>query len=166
MTDSHILDTAISCVSHVASRGSHQGSSRERDLAILAISAGQAIAPPEMGWPYTLDYLVDLASTAASWAWDVGRYAGVEEVWDAVRAEYDRADDLRYGMTPLNPAIGEQDRAAILLEEIGEVARVLVPDARTATGRAGNLCDELLRVAAMALAWLTHVLRNLQEGVW
>ena len=80
-----------------------------------------------------------------------------------VHAEYDRADRKHDGNTPYNPSMSDDDRAAILGEEVGEVARALTPDAHTAVGHAGNLVDELVQTATMAAAWLARILDD-KEG--
>jgi len=74
-----------------------------------------------------------------------------------VVAEYQRAYDKHHGRTPFNPEVTEQMKFVILAEEVGEVARALTPDADTPVGHAGNLRDELIQVAAMALAWCARI---------
>jgi len=75
-----------------------------------------------------------------------------------VVAEYQRAYDKHHGLTPFNPEVTEQMKFVILAEEVGEVARALTPDADTPVGHAGNLRDELIQVAAMALAWCARII--------
>nr|WP_300338788.1 hypothetical protein [Actinomyces sp.] len=75
---------------------------------------------------------------------------------DAVRREYDRARTKHHGNTPLSHTMSDRDRSVILLEEVGEVARALTPDAHEPTGHAGDLTDELIQVATVAAAWLQH----------
>lgn len=79
-----------------------------------------------------------------------------------VRAEYDRAHAKHQGMTPYNPSMSDDDRAAILGEEVGEVARALTPDADTAVGHGGELAEELVQTATMAAAWLARILDDTQ----
>lgn len=81
-----------------------------------------------------------------------------------VRAEYDRADTKHQGMTPHNPGMSDDDRAAILGEEVGEVARALTPDADTAVGHGGELAEELVQTATMAAAWLARILEDREEA--
>lgn len=75
-----------------------------------------------------------------------------------VVAEYQRAYDKHHGLTPFNPEVAEQAKFVILAEEVGEVARALTPDADTPVGHAGDLRDELIQVAAMALAWCARII--------
>ena len=78
-------------------------------------------------------------------------------------AEYDRAAAKRHGITPYHPAMSDTHRAAILIEEVGEVARALTPDATAPTGHAGDLRAELVRAATMALAWAARLLADADE---
>lgn len=75
-----------------------------------------------------------------------------------VVAEYERARVKHNGRTPFNPEVSEQMKFVILSEEIGEVARALTPDADTPVGHAALLRDELVQVAAMALAWCARII--------
>ena len=59
--------------------------------------------------------------------------------------------------------MSDTHRAAILIEEVGEVARALTPDATTPTGHAGDLRAELVQVATMALAWAARILADTEE---
>ena len=107
----------------------------------------------------TCGYLAITARIAMRWA-DALATDGesIESAADAVRREYDRAHAKHAGLTPNNPAMSNDDRAAILIEEVGEVARALTPDANTEVGHAGNLREELIQTATMALAWLARLL--------
>lgn len=69
-----------------------------------------------------------------------------------VITEYQRAYDKHHGRTPFNPEVTEQMKFVILAEEVGEVARALTP-----VGHANPLRDELIQVAAMALAWCARI---------
>lgn len=82
---------------------------------------------------------------------------------NAIRSEYDRAHTKHHGNTPLNHTMSDRDRSVILLEEVGEVARALTPDAHTPTGHAGDLADELIQVATMAAAWLQHEIHEISK---
>lgn len=75
-----------------------------------------------------------------------------------VVAEYERAHAKHSGRTPFNSEVAEQMRFVILAEEVGEVARVLTPDADTPVGHAAPLRDELIQVAAMALSWCARII--------
>lgn len=109
----------------------------------------------------TLHRLAYVAYQAACWAAETGgQQPGGPTVWDQIRAEYDRAHHKHNGLTPLSPALSDTFKAAILLEEVGEVARACTPDAHTDTGHAGNLTDELVQVATMACAWAQCILNK------
>lgn len=101
--------------------------------------------------------LADVAGLAASWARQPLE-CDLTHIWEAIRKEYDRAHTKHDGNTPANPNMSDMHRAAILLEEVGEVARALTPDAKTPVGHAGNLADELIQTATMAAAWLQHLI--------
>lgn len=109
----------------------------------------------------TRSCLAKTAAVAIAWTTDVTG-TDLDDVTDRVRDEYDIAYLKHAGNTPLNPAMPDMHRAAILLEEVGEVARALTPDAHTPVGHAGNLADELIQTATMAAAWLQHEI-NKQE---
>lgn len=126
---------------------------RER-LAELYTGAGIAATHPTV-----LD-LVILAVRAATWSSTIG----VTDPWDAVRDEFDRAHAKHQGITPLHPSMSDDDRAAILMEEVGEVARACTPDARTEVGHAGELAAELIQVATMALTWTQAIINTQPAG--
>lgn len=116
------------------------------------------------------------ATVAAAWAADLdlaGRrptvidadYTGRREeilIFDCA-AEYDRAAAKHHGITPYHQGMSDTHRAAILIEEVGEVARALTPDAAAPTGHAGDLRAELVQVATMALAWTARILADADE---
>lgn len=77
-----------------------------------------------------------------------------------VVAEYERARVKHHDRTPFNPEVSEPTKFVILSEEIGEVARALTPDADTPVGHAAPLRDELVQVAAMALAWCARIIAD------
>lgn len=54
-----------------------------------------------------------------------------------------------FDQTPLNPNMNPMEKAVILFEEVGEVARATTYDGVNQD----NLKDELIQVATMALAW-------------
>jgi NTP pyrophosphatase (non-canonical NTP hydrolase) len=56
-------------------------------------------------------------------------------------------DKRRIPFTCDNASIAPEKKLAVLVEEVGEVASALQPDG-------GNLREELVQVAAVALAWL------------
>lgn len=135
------------------------------ELAAIAGESAAAIASDSDDWDdRDLLNLACTANRAMRWAEelteidpDAGR-AGM--VASAVRDEYDRANAKHNGNTPLNPDMSDDDRAAILLEEVGEVARSLTPDSDTPVGHGGDLREELIQTATMALAWLARLLDN------
>lgn len=136
-------------------------------IGTLYKSAGFAVVAAHNGATHaTGTYLADAADIAMEWVADViaadwavsGTHPSLDNIADLIRAEYDRAHTKHDGNTPANPAMSDHDRAAILLEEVGEVARALTPDAHTETGHAGNLADELIQTATMAAAWLQHLI--------
>lgn len=86
-----------------------------------------------------------------------------KEIAADIRSEYDRANTEHNGNTPLNPAMSDEQRAAILMEELGEVARCLTPDAHTETGHAGDLYTELIQAATMAAAWSQHITNTFKK---
>lgn len=76
--------------------------------------------------------------------------------------EYVRADSEHNGNTPYNPQMSDEHRLAILMEEVGEVARCLTPDANTGIGHAGDLEEELIQTAAMAFAWAMRIVDDME----
>ncbi len=76
--------------------------------------------------------------------------------------EYVRADRKHNGNTPYNPQMSDEHRLAILMEEVGEVARCLTPDANTGIGHAGDLEEELIQTAAMAFAWAMRIVDDME----
>ena len=74
----------------------------------------------------------------------------------AIEAEYRRAYAKRQGLTPYSPRLTDDMREAILLEEVGEVARAFTPDAHTSTGHGVLLVEELIQVMTMAAAWAAY----------
>lgn len=78
----------------------------------------------------------------------------------AVSAERDRQDRLkaagRFTHTCADP-MSNADRLIVLIEEVGEVARAIMPDEdRPATWRR-DLRAELVQVAAVAVAWVEGI---------
>mgnify|MGYP000893714043 CR=1 FL=1 len=127
-----------------------QGGARAEDMAMAATLAA--------AWAALLDTAGRPATTEADLL--VRR----EEIliYDCA-AEYDRAAAKHHGITPYHPAMSDTHRAAILVEEVGEVARALTPDATAPTGHAGDLRAELVQVATMALAWAARLLADADE---
>lgn len=141
-------------------RTSHPDIPEIRRLGSLAYNAGDAIDATSYGARSVVRHsLIQVALGAARWYQDITG-ASMRCVLDAVRAEYDRAHTKHDGNTPANPNMSDMHRAAILLEEVGEVARALTPDAKTPVGHAGNLADELIQTATMAAAWLQHLINQ------
>lgn len=75
---------------------------------------------------------------------------------NAVNAEYTRAHLKHKGWTPANDRMSDGERLAILVEEVGEVARAVTYD----NGNAENLVAELIQVSAMAAAWAEYAMRE------
>ena len=127
------------------------GGVRGADLAMAAAVAAEWVA------------LLDTAGRPATTEAD--QLVRREEIliYDCA-AEYDRAAAKHNGFTPYHPAMSDTHRAAILIEEVGEVARALTPDATTPTGHAGDLRAELVQVATMALAWTARRLADADEA--
>lgn len=158
----HPLDATII---DVENKGKHRHctvnlpeTSRER-LGTLFARAGYAAVRQDPDG--TRHDLLVVAHLAMRWALDVDDHMEtIEDVHDAVRAEYDRAHHKHNGLTPLSPALSDTFKAAILLEEVGEVARACTPDAHTDVGHAGDLTDELVQVATMACAWAQCILNK------
>lgn len=67
-----------------------------------------------------------------------------------VVAEIQRAHDKHGPESMASPRLQQGTRLAILVEEVGEVARAMTYD----EGDEANLREELVQVAAMALSWL------------
>ena len=78
----------------------------------------------------------------------------------AIQAEATRAH-LKHGEhSMLGPRYSSGDRLAILVEEVGEVARELTYDhggAGSGDGRRDELVKELIQVAAMAASWVEYL---------
>lgn len=68
---------------------------------------------------------------------------------DAIESEYVRAHIKHSGHTPKSERMSDGERLAILVEEVGEVARAVTYD----NGNIDNLIAELIQVAAMSAAW-------------
>lgn len=154
MTTHHTLDHAIEASRNIPGTFTLLEGKADR-LGLLAALAGDAVSLACTDPTPCAHDLAFTAKVAMSWA---DTLADGEPTADAVRHEYSRAHAKHHGHTPYNPAMSDDDRAAILIEEVGEVARALTPDAHTAVGHAGNLRDELIQTATMALAWLARVL--------
>jgi NTP pyrophosphatase (non-canonical NTP hydrolase) len=71
---------------------------------------------------------------------------------DAIDAEFIRAHVKHNGRTPRSPDMTDGERLAILVEEIGEVARAMTYD----NADPNNLVKELIQVAAMSAAWVEY----------
>lgn len=119
-----------------------------RSLALMAAWAGAAgIRFSREG---RISALYEFARVAIGWVKTLTN----EDVKTLAAAEYARAHDKHAGRTPYNAeATTHDDCAAILIEEVGEVARAITPDADTPTGHGGNLVEELIQTITMALAW-------------
>lgn len=132
-----------------------RGRCRPMDMAMAATLAAE--------WVATLDTAGDPAATED----DILVRREEILIYDCA-AEYDRAAATHYGsipydLTPYHPDLTDTQRAAILIEAVGEVARAMIPDAALPTGYAGDLRAELVRVATMALAWAARMLADADE---
>lgn len=74
----------------------------------------------------------------------------MDRVWPEIRAERWRQEcKIRTGKIPwdcADPDVSDDAKLAVLAEEFGEVARALLESG-------GNLRDELIQTAAVAVAW-------------
>lgn len=75
---------------------------------------------------------------------------------NAINAEYTRAHLKHKGWTPKSVRMSDGERLAILMEEVGEVARAVTYDNRDSE----NLVAELIQVAAMAGAWAEYAMNE------
>lgn len=77
-----------------------------------------------------------------------------EQIIDEIYAERDR-QDLKFGWIgspgSILPGYDEYAKSAVLGEEFGEVCRAVI---EASFGNPSNLEDELIQVAAVAVAWL------------
>lgn len=133
-----------------------QGGARAADLAMAATLAA--------AWAALLDTAGDPAATEA----DILVRREEILIYDCA-AEYDRAAAAHYGsipydLTPYHPDLTDTQRAAILIEAVGEVAGAMIPDAASPTGHAGDLRADLVRAATMALAWAARLLADADEA--
>lgn len=145
--DRWLLCTLTSYAGDVA-----QGGARPVDMAMAATLAA--------AWAALLDTAGRPATTEAD------QLVRREEIliYDCA-AEYDRAAAMHYGsipydLSPHHPDLTDTQRAAILIEAVGEVAGAMIPDATAPTGHAGDLRAELVRAATMALAWAARMLAD------
>ena len=131
------------------------GGVRGEDLAMAATLAA--------AWAALLDTAGDPAATEA----DILVRREEILIYDCA-AEYDRAAAAHYGsipydLTPYHQDLTDTQRAAILIEAVGEVAGAMIHDAASPTGYAGDLRAELVRAATMALAWAARMLADADE---
>ena len=116
------------------------------DLGKLALWVGNAAFQPCKSM---LDAIIDIT---AGWLISLG----VEDPAEAMRHEYDLACIKHPGMTLDGDAPTDKQRAAALVEELGEVARALTYD----RDHAGELTTELAQLGGLAAAWLIHEMRS------
>lgn len=81
------------------------------------------------------------------------------EVLAQVSAERDRQEGFvasgRFAATCAAPAMFDGERLAVLIEEVGEVARCILEKVELANDKHGkDLRAELIQVAAVAVAWV------------
>ncbi len=75
-------------------------------------------------------------------------------LFDQTLAEVRRATDKHgFDQTPANPKMNPMEKAVILFEEVGEVARATTYDG----SNKDNLKEELIQVAAMALMFASSL---------
>lgn len=85
------------------------------------------------------------------WPADGGRSAPAEErVVRAIRLERARQVEKHGLLSVSSPAVTDAERLAILVEEVGEVARAMTYD----NGNEDELIAELVQVAAVAVGWV------------
>lgn len=126
----HPIDPALSCVTR---------RNRDQDLARLALWVGNAVAAPS--W----SSLLEVADRTSAWL----SALGVTDPAEAMRDEYDRAVLKHPGMTLDQQTPTDEQRAAAVVEELGEVGRALTYD----RDHAGDLQTELTQLGALAAAW-------------
>lgn len=71
---------------------------------------------------------------------------------ERVRQEH-KARDGDFAWTCSDPTVSNESRLAVLVEEVGEVARAVLGESG-AVSDGGDLRRELVQVAAVATAWL------------
>lgn len=137
----------------------------DRLLSRLFCSAGKLCSHHHPNYAdFRRDYAEGVLEAALDLATIEGRITAAGAAASA-RLEYERAHEKHNGSTPYDPSMSDRDRAVILMEEIGEVARCYTPDANTETGHAGNTIEELIQVAAVAAAWLGRIIEDSREEV-
>ncbi len=94
------------------------------------------------------------------------RVSTIKEVLSDVAFEIQRQDDLaragKFGATHILPGGPDADRLAIIVEEVGEVAKELNEE-RAGKGLPGKLYEELVQTAACAVAWGAAHLEELER---
>lgn len=82
----------------------------------------------------------------------------MSRVWDAICGEMTDAQ-LTYGSAWIGgDVLDAAERLAVLMEEVGEVAREVL-----AVNRPQHIRDELIQVAACAVAWIEAI--DAEDGV-
>lgn len=79
-----------------------------------------------------------------------------DSIHDEIDFEFDRAYKKHHGRTPRSRQVSDGESLAILVEEVGEVARAMTYD----EGDVNQLATELIQVATMAAAWAERLLRG------
>lgn len=150
MTD---IDFAVEYIDRFVIPASRDVESAQDKLSNLVFTTGRAVADERLT-EWRFEVLCKIAADTIDWVTtidgDDSRDAFVRVLRQDVRAEWERAHYKYEGNTPANPAMPDLDRAAILIEGVGEVAKAL-------TGHSGSLRDKLVQVAAMAVAWASAV---------
>lgn len=156
MTTTDSVQFVVEYIDRFVIPTSREVESTQDRLSNLVFTAGRVIGDERLD-EWRFEILCKVAADTIGWIChldgDGSRQAFTRVLRQDVQGEWERANRKHNGNTPANHAMPDMDRAAILIEEVGEVARALTPDADTPTGHAGNLRDELVQVAAMAVAW-------------
>lgn len=153
--DTHPLDQAIAYTQRIYNERYIYRRDQRGLLASLYTIAGTATASRLQSC--ALPDIARVAYQAAWWTAQINnQLSDMDAIWDRVRTEYDtRTADL-HGRVPGYLTMSDDDRAFLLLEEVGEVARIL---------GAGNdtyarLTRELIRLATMACTWVQAILNK------
>lgn len=158
------IEASDTIMADLVRRGAMKGASDQEWLGTMAITAGFAVRIPRPSRSY--NDLGALAAGMGMWACRLDDGMEPAAFWERVREEYRRAYAKHGGMTPYNPEMSDDHRAAILIEEVGEVARACTPDASSPTGHGGDLMDEIVQVATMAVVWLARAVIDSPEEGW
>ncbi len=73
--------------------------------------------------------------------------------FNALNAEYIKAQVKHNGLTPASPDMTNEQRLVVLVEEVGEVARAMTYDESSHD----KLVKELIQVATMTCDWIEGI---------